>query len=85
MSAQGYYNNGPAPQYPQQAYPPQGYQQGPPMGYQQGPPPMQYQQQPMYQQGPPPKQKKDRGCLASCLGKPPPSRQLIVVIRSGRR
>jgi hypothetical protein len=55
MSAQGYYNNGPAPQYPQQAYgPPQGqyYQQGPPqqMQYQQGPP-MGYQQAP-YQQGP---------------------------------
>lgn len=53
---------------------PQGgqYQQGPPMNYQQGPPPGQYyppQQQMGYAQGPPPqqKQKKDRGCLASCL------------------
>jgi hypothetical protein len=37
MSAQGYYNNGPAPQYPQQSYgPPQGQMNyGPPQGYQQ--------------------------------------------------
>ncbi|GAB7334497.1 hypothetical protein MBLNU13_g06487t1 [Cladosporium sp. NU13] len=71
MASQGYYNSG--PQYPQQSYgPPQGqYQQGygPPPPQQYGYPPQQmgYQQPPPMQQGPPPKEKKDRGCLMSCL------------------
>ncbi|KAK7520174.1 hypothetical protein IWZ03DRAFT_372337 [Phyllosticta citriasiana] len=63
MSNQGYYQGG--PQYPPQSYgPPQpGYGQPPYGGY---------PQQPMqYQQGPPQqvivKEKKDRGCLGTCL------------------
>ncbi|KAH7076779.1 hypothetical protein BKA63DRAFT_565155 [Paraphoma chrysanthemicola] len=67
MSAQGYYQGGQAPQYPQQSYgPPQGqYQQGPPMQYGAPPPQMQYgPPQGQYQQAPPPKQKKDRGSMA---------------------
>ncbi|TAQ85039.1 hypothetical protein B7494_g6637 [Chlorociboria aeruginascens] len=79
MSAQGYYGSPqqghqgygsppPGPQYPQQAYqqnpyqnqnqyPPQGqYQPGPQMGYQQGGPPP-----------PPQKQQSNDGCLKACL------------------
>merc|ERR1711939_951654 len=57
MSAQGYYNQGGPPQYPQQSYGPPGQGgYGPPQG-------MQYGMQPPPQQ----KEKKDRGCLMSCL------------------
>nr|OQO25707.1 hypothetical protein B0A51_07269 [Rachicladosporium sp. CCFEE 5018] len=68
MSAQGYYQQG-QPQYPQQSYgPPQG-NYGPPQQQYGGYPP---QQQMGYQQQPPQqqvvyKEKKDRGCLMSCL------------------
>ncbi|OJD29304.1 uncharacterized protein BKCO1_8500033, partial [Diplodia corticola] len=60
MSNQGYYQGPPPPQqayYPQQGYPQQGYPQGPP-------PQMQYPQQP---QTVIVKEKKDRGCLGTCL------------------
>lgn len=50
---------------PQGQYPPQGYQQPPPQQYGYPPQQMGYQQPPPQQA--PPKQKKDRGCLMSCL------------------